>query len=169
MIISSGQILTGRAIEDIPAAIINRKDADGWADSAYKAVCVPAAADVAVAGPSNTNGSWIEIGDTGNDVRFLGVIGDDTSPQANKILSSDAPVLNTHEDYHVKKGDVVTFERNGVLSVLAGGDIVEGDLLALGEDGTFIAQSTPSKATALGRAYGSAEEGERFIAYIQAL
>lgn len=162
MIISSGQILTGKAAETIENGITVAEDAKGFFRTAYKAVCFP---DSAPAGASDVNGTWVVEGASGKDDQFLGVIGDDTAPEPNLALTSRKPVLDHGASRSFAVGDVMTFERNGVMYVLAGGNIKEGDLLKLGDDGTFVAGAT-DKASALGRAYEAAEEGERFMAMI---
>lgn len=162
MIISSGQILTGKAAATIENGITVAEDAKGFFRTAYKAVCFP---DSAPAGASDVNGTWVVEGASGKDDQFLGVIGDDTAPEPNLALTSRKPVLEYGASRSFAVGDVMTFERNGVMYVLAGGNIKEGDLLKLGDDGTFVAGAT-NKASALGRAYEAAEEGERFMAMI---
>lgn len=162
MIISSGQILTGKAAETIVNGITVAEDAKGFYRTAYKAVCFP---DSAPAAPSNVNGTWVIEGASGKDEQFLGVIGDDTMPEPNLTLDARKPVLDYGASRSFAQGDVMTFERNGVMYVLAGGDIQEGDLLKLGDNGTFVAGAA-DKASALGRAYEAAAEGERFMAMI---
>ena len=162
MIISSGQILTGKAAETIENGITVAEDDKGFFRTAYKAVCFP---DSAPAAPSDVNGTWVVEGASGKDDQFLGVIGDDTAPEPNLTLDSRKPVLEYGASRSFAVGDVMTFERNGVMYVLAGGNIQEGDLLKLGDNGTFVAGAT-DKASALGRAYEAADEGERFMAMI---
>lgn len=162
MIISSGQILTGKAAETIENGITVAEDDKGFFRTAYKAVCFP---DSAPAAPSDVNGTWVVEGASGKDDQFLGVIGDDTAPEPNLTLDSRKPVLEYGASRSFAVGDVMTFERNGVMYVLAGGNIQEGDLLKLGDNGTFVAGAT-DKASALGRAYEAAAEGERFMAMI---
>ena len=60
----------------------------------------------------------------------------------------------------------MTIERNGMISVLSGDTIKEGDYLKLGDNGTFV---PGAKSDNIGRAYESAAAGERFEAYINAL
>ena len=162
MIISSGQILTGKAAETIENGITVAEDDKGFFRTAYKAVCFP---DSAPAAPSDVNGTWVVEGASGKDDKFLGVIGDDTAPEPNLTLNSRKPVLEYGASRSFAVGDTMTFERNGVMYVLAGGNIQEGDLLKLGNNGTFVAGAT-NKASALGRAYEAAAKGERFMAMI---
>ena len=169
MIESSGQIITGRAIEDLPNVIEEVAGADGYYRTAYKALVAPTSEEITTAGPSTTKGSWCKIAKAGDDARFLGVIGNDTTPEANIILDTNRPALEMFSNYSVRKGGVVTIERNGMIPVKATGDIQEQDLLELGADGTFKKQATPNVATAVGKAYESAANGERFLAYIKAL
>lgn len=167
MIISSGQILTGRAAETITNGITNTKDANGYVRTAYKAVCAP---DTMPTEDSGIKGTWVVEGASGKDDLFLGVIGDDSMPEANlgaaDALGNREPVLDWGASRTFQVGDVMTFERNAMLSVIAGGDIVEGDYLKLGDNGTFVAGD---KSDMIGRAYESAAAGERFEAYIFAL
>ena len=91
-------------------------------------------------------------------------------PEANlgaaDALGNREPVLDWGASRTYQIGDVMTIERNGMISVLAGGDIQEGDYLKLGANGTFV---KGTKAVNIGRAYESAAAGERFEAYINAL
>ena len=167
MIISSGQILTGKAAEVIENGIHNIKDNDGYVRSAYKAVCVPETVPDA---DSKIKGTWVVEGASGKDDNFIGVIGDDSMPEANlsapDALGKRNPVLDWGASRTYQVGDVMTIERNGMISVIAGGDIQEGDYLKLGDNGTFV---KGTKAANIGRAYESASAGERFEAYINAL
>ena len=135
MIISSGQILTGRAAAVITNGITNAKDAHGYVRTSYKALCVP-----------------------------------DSMPEANlgapDVLGNREPVLDWGASRTYQIGDVMTIERNGMISVLAGDTIKEGDYLKLGDNGTFV---PGAKSDNIGRAYESAAAGERFEAYINAL
>jgi len=167
MLISSGQILTGRVAETITNGIQNAKDANGYVRSAYKAVCKP---ETMPEEDSGVKGTWVVEGQSGRDDDFLGIIGDDSMPEANlgapDALGNREPVLEWGASRTYQVGDVLTFERNAIISVLAGGDIREGDELKLGPNGTFVKSDKPSK---IGRAYESAAEGERFEAMIKAL
>ena len=167
MIISSGQILTGRAAATITNGITNAKDADGYVRTAYKALCVP---DTMPTDDSGVKGTWVVEGASGKDDNFIGVIGDDSMPEANlgapDGLGQREPVLDWGASRTYQVGDVMTIERNGMISVLAGGNIAEGDYLKLGANGTFV---KGAKSDNIGRAYESAVAGERFEAYINAL
>lgn len=167
MIISSGQILTGRAAATITNGITNAKDADGYVRTAYKALCVP---DTMPTDDSGVKGTWVVEGASGKDDNFIGVIGDDSMPEANlgapDALGQREPVLDWGASRTYQVGDVMTIERNGMISVLAGGAITEGDYLKLGANGTFV---KGDKSDNIGRAYESAVAGERFEAYIHAL
>ncbi len=167
MIHSSGQILTGRAASVIENAIANIPDADGFYRTAYKAVCFPATAPTE---DSDVYGTWIEEATSGNKDNFLGVIGNDTTPEPNldegtTVLNSRKPILDYGANRTLQKGDVVTIERNGMLSVIASAAVKEGQLITVGDKGGF--KSTTTKSEAVGRAYQSAKAGERFIAYIE--
>jgi len=167
MIISSGQILTGRAADTITNGISNVKDANGYVRTAYKAVCTPEEMPEA---DSGVKGTWVVEGTTNADDRFVGVIGDDSMPEANlgapDALGDREPVLDWGASRTYQIGDVMTFERNGMISVIAGGAIHEGDWLKLGANGTFVKSDNPTR---IGRAYESAEAGERFEAMIGSL
>lgn len=167
MLISSGQILTGKAAEVITNGITNAQDANGYVRTAYKAVCAPATMP---AGDSGVKGTWVVEGQSGQDALFLGVIGDDSMPEANLAAPDSLGIRNPVLDWGASRtyqvGDVMTFERNGMISVLAGDTIKEGDFLKLGNNGTFV---KGARSDNIGRAYESAAAGERFEAYINAL
>lgn len=167
MIISSGQILTGKAAAVIENGITNAQDANGYVRTAYKALCIPETMPDA---DSAVKGTWVVEGASGKDDYFIGVIGDDSMPEANLAAADSLGIRNPVLDWGASRtyqiGDVMTIERNGMISVLAGGDIKEGDYLKLGANGTFV---KGTKAHNIGRAYESAASGERFEAYINAL
>ena len=167
MIISSGQILTGRAAAVITNGITNAKDAHGYVRTNYKALCVP---DSMPAADSAVKGTWVVEGQSGKDNLFIVVIFDDSMPEANlgapDVLGNREPVLDWGASRTYQIGDVMTIERNGMISVLAGDTIKEGDYLKLGDNGTFV---PGAKSDNIGRAYESAAAGERFEAYINAL
>ena len=168
MIESSGQILTGRASEDLTAVITNRPDANGFYRSAYKALVIDNAK--AATTDSETKGTWVKIAQSTNTFdEFVGVVGNDHAPEANIELTSYNPVADWKADYSVRAGGVVTFERNGIISVIAGDDITKGDYLKLGDDGTFVPETAANAYKAVGRAYETAAEGERFRAMIRSL
>ena len=95
MIISSGQILTGRAAEVINEGITNAKDANGYVRTTYKALCTP---DTMPSADSGVKGTWVVEGASGKDDLFIGVIGDDSMPEANlgapDALGNREPVLD---------------------------------------------------------------------------
>ncbi len=167
MIISSGQILTGKAAEVITNGITNAKDADGYVRTAYKAVCVPASVPDE---DSGIKGTWVIEGASGLDDQFFGVIGDDSMPEANLTAADNLgrreAILDWGASRTYQVGDCMTVERLGMISVLAGDDIKEGDYLKLGDNGTFV---PGQRSDNIGRAYESAAAGERFEAYINAL
>lgn len=167
MIISSGQILTGKAAEVINNGITNAKDADGYVRTAYKAVCVPASVPDE---DSGIKGTWVIEGASGLDDQFFGVIGDDSMPEANLTAADNLGRREAVLEWGVSRtyqvGDCMTVERLGMISVLAGEDIKEGDFLKLGDNGTFV---KGQRSDNIGRAYESAAAGERFEAYINAL
>ena len=167
MIISSGQILTGRAAATITEGIKNAKDSEGYVRSAYKALCTP---DEMPEADSKTKGTWVVEGASGKDDNFIGVVGDDSMPEANldapDVLGIRNPVLDWGASRTYQVGDVMTIERNGMISVIAGGAIKEGDWLKLGANGTFVKADKPTR---IGRAYENAEPGQRFEAMISSL
>ena len=164
MIESSGQILTGRAATDLEAVIEVVEGTDGFHRSKYKALMLP---DTMPELDSETKGTWVVIAQTGKESQFLGVAGDDTVPHANIVLDSGNPVIDWYASHSFKQGDVLTFERNGVIPVIAESAITEGDLLCLGANGTF--KTAGENDTAVGRAYENAAAGDVFRAYITAL
>ena len=167
MIESSGQILTGRASQDLTAVITNRPDANGFYRSAYKALVIDSTK--AAAKDSETKGTWVKIANGEDYDKFVGVVGNDHAPEANINLTSQNPVCDWKADYNVKAGGVVTFERNGIISVIADEAITEGDYLKLGSDGAFAVETAANAYKAVGRAYESAAAGERFRAMIRSL
>ena len=164
MIESSGQILTARAATDLAAVIEVNAEADGFHRTKSKGLML---ADTFPEEDSRTKGTWAVISQTGNEAKFLGVVGDDTSPHANIKLDSGNPVLEWYQSHNFKQGDVMTVERNGIIPVIAEGAIKEGDLICLGDDGTF--KKTTDIANAVGRSYENAQDGEVFRAFIKAL
>lgn len=172
MIESSGQILTGRAAEDMVAPIEVVTGTDGYHRTRYKALALPE--DLSDLGDSATKGTWCVVAQEGDDARFLGVIGDDTTPHANlkytgSVVDAAHPVVEPYQSHSFKKGDALTFERNGVIAVIAGGAVCEGDLLKLADDGRFQKATPGTDTIFVGRAYESAAEGEVFRAFIKAL
>lgn len=166
MIHSSGQIFTGKAASMIENGIETTKDTDGYFRTAFKALCIaesPDGTDTGVYGP------WVELAGEGKESTFVGVIGDDTAPYANmdtEVLTDRQPVLGYGKSRSFAPGDVMTIERNGILSVIAGADITQGSYLALADNGAF---KTGTKDDGIGFAMESAKAGERFRATIYAL
>lgn len=167
MIISSGQIITGRAASTVTEGVKVVEDADGYARSAYKALVAPESLPADADAYADFYGLWVETGAAGKDDLFVGVVGDDTVPTANINVNTNKPYVGTDRvSQTFVKGDVMTIERNGILSVIAGGDIKRGDFLKLGADGSFV---KGEKSDQIGRAHQSAKTGERFRAYIGAM
>lgn len=164
MIHSSGQIITGRAAKTITNGITVTKDADGYYRSAFKAVCIAASPNQR---DSGVYGPWVEEAATGKEGTFVGVIGDDTAPYANReVLDDREPVLGYGKSRSFAQGDVMTIERNGIISVIAGGNITQGSYLKLGDNGTFV---KGNKNDGIGFAMESAKSGDRFRATIYAI
>lgn len=163
MIHSSGQIITGRAAETIEDGIGVKPDTDGWYRTAYKALILAESPDGT---DSNVYGPWVKEGAAGQDAKFVGIIGDDDAPYANVDLDTNNPVLGHGEPKSFAKGAVMTIERNGILSVIAGADITQGDYLKLADDGAF---QKGSRDKGIGFAMESAKAGERFRATIYSI
>lgn len=172
MIESSGQILTGCAATDIVDAIEVVTGADGFHRTKYKAVAAPKNMPVT---SSETKGTWAVLSDAdaASEGRFLGVVGDDTSPHANYtidntvMLNHKKPVLDLYTSRTFHEGDYFTIERNGIIPVIASGAIKEGDLITTAADGKF--KKATSAAESVGRAYETVADGEVFRAMIKAL
>lgn len=166
MIHSSGQIFTGKAASMIEDGISVEKDTDGYYRTAFKALCIaesPDGSDTDVYGP------WVEEAGVGKEDTFVGIIGDDTAPYANldvEILTDRQPVLGFGKSRSFAPGDVMTIERNGILSVIAGADVTQGEYLKLAANGAF---QPGEKSDGIGFAMESAKAGERFRATIYAL
>lgn len=163
MIHSSGQIITGRAAEVIQDGIGVKPDTEGWYRTAYKALVL---ADSPDGSDSNVYGPWVKEAAAGEDDKFVGIIGDDDAPYANVNLDTNNPVLGYGESKSFAVGDVMTIERNGILSVIAGADITQGDYLKLADNGAF---QTGSRDEGIGFAMESAKAGERFRATIYSI
>ena len=163
MIHSSGQIITGRAAKVIENGIGVSPDSEGWYRTAYKALILSDSPD---GNDSNVYGPWVEEGAAGKDDKFVGVIGDDDLPYANVDLTSQKPVLDYGASRSFAVGDVMTIERNGILSVIAGADITQGDYLKLADNGAF---QKGTRAQGIGFAMESAKAGERFRATIYSI
>lgn len=163
MIHSSGQIITGRAAEVIQDGIGVKPDTEGWYRTAYKALVL---ADSPDGSDSNVYGPWVKEAAAGEDDKFVGIIGDDDAPYANVNLDTNNPVLGYGESKSFAVGDVMTIERNGILSVIAGADITQGDYLKLADNGAF---QKGSRDEGIGFAMESAKAGERFRATIYSI
>lgn len=163
MIHSSGQIITGRAAKVIQDGIGVKPDTEGWYRTAYKALVL---ADSPDGSDSNVYGPWVKEAAAGEDDKFVGIIGDDDAPYANVNLDTNNPVLGYGESKSFAVGDVMTIERNGILSVIAGADITQGDYLKLADNGAF---QTGSRDEGIGFAMESAKAGERFRATIYSI
>lgn len=163
MIHSSGQIITGRAAKVIKDGIGVKPDTEGWYRTAYKALVL---ADSPDGSDSNVYGPWVKEAAAGEDDKFVGIIGDDDAPYANVNLDTKNPVLGYGESKSFAVGDVMTIERNGILSVIAGADITQGDYLKLANNGAF---QKGSRDKGIGFAMESAKAGERFRATIYSI
>ena len=163
MIHSSGQIITGRAAEAIEEGIGVKPDTEGWFRTAYKALVLAESPD---GNDSNVYGPWVKEGSAGDDDIFVGIIGDDDAPYANVNLDTNNPVLDYGASKSFAVGDVMTIERNGILSVIAGADITQGDYLKLADNGAF---QKGTRAEGIGFAMESAKAGERFRATIYSI
>lgn len=163
MIHSSGQIITGRAAEVIEDGIGVKPDTEGWYRTAYKALVLAESPD---GNDSNVYGPWVKEASEGDDDIFVGVIGDDDKPYANVDLDTNNPVLGYGQPKSFRVGDVMTIERNGILSVVAGDDITQGDYLKLADNGAF---QKGTRAQGIGFAMESAKAGERFRATIYSI
>ena len=166
MIHSSGQIFTGKAATMIENGIETTKDTDGYYRTAFKALCIAESPD---GSDSGVYGPWVELATAGNEDTFVGVIGDDTAPYANmdvEVLTDRQPVLGYGKSRSFAPGDVMTIERNGILSVIAGADVTQGQYLKLANNGAF---QPGEKSDGIGFAMESAKAGERFRATIYAL
>lgn len=163
MIHSSGQIITGRAAKVIQDGIGVKPDTEGWYRTAYKALVL---ADSPDGSDSNVYGPWVKEAAAGEDDKFVGIIGDDDAPYANVNLDTNNPVLGYGESKSFAVGDVMTIERNGILSVIAGADITQGDYLKLANNGAF---QKGSRDKGIGFAMESAKAGERFRATIYSI
>ncbi len=163
MIHSSGQIITGRAAELITDGIGVKPDTEGWYRTAYKALVLAESPD---GNDSNVYGPWVKEASEGDDDNFVGIIGDDDAPYANVNLDTNNPVLDYGASKSFAVGDVMTIERNGILSVIAGDDITQGDYLKLADNGAF---QKGTRAQGIGFAMESAKAGERFRATIYSI
>lgn len=171
MIHSSGQIISAQAASDIVDGIGAAKDSDGYTRVTFKAVCVAQSPTGADAGNwQNLYGFWVEEAMEGMEDTFVGVIGDDTIPYANRkptVVDHNNPVVDPDDKARTfLQGDELTVERNGIISVIAASDIKQGEYLKLADNGAF---QKGDKSDGIGLAIESAEAGERFRATIWAL
>ena len=168
---SSGQIISAQAASDIENGIGAAKDSDGYTRVTFKAVCVAESPTGADAGNwQNLYGFWVEEAMAGMEDTFVGVIGDDTIPYANRkptVVDHNNPVVDPDDKARTfLQGDELTVERNGIISVIAASDIKQGEYLKLADNGAF---QKGEKSDGIGLAIESAEAGERFRATIWAL
>ena len=171
MIHSSGQIISAQAASDIVNGIGAAKDSDGYTRVTFKAVCVAQSPTGADAGNwQNLYGFWVEEAMEGMEDTFVGVIGDDTIPYANRkptVIDHNNPVVDPDDKARTfLQGDELTVERNGIISVIAASDIKQGEYLKLADNGAF---QKGDKSDGIGLAIESAKAGERFRATIWAL
>ena len=171
MIHSSGQIISAQAASDIVDGIGAAKDSDGYTRVTFKAVCVAQSPTGADAGNwQNLYGFWVEEAMEGMEDTFVGVIGDDTIPYANRkptVVDHNNPVVDPDDKARTfLQGDELTVERNGIISVIAASDIKQGEYLKLADNGAF---QKGDKSDGIGLAIESAKAGERFRATIWAL
>lgn len=163
MIHSSGQIITGRAAKLIENGISVAPDAEGYFRTTYKALVIAESPD---GNDSGVYGPWVKEASAGDEDIFVGVIGDDDSPYANVNLDTNKPVLDYGASKSFAAGDVMTIERNGILSVIAGGNIKQGEYLKLANNGAF---QKGTRSDGIGFAMESAKAGERFRATIYSI
>lgn len=171
MIHSSGQIISAQAASDIVNGIGAAKDSDGYTRVTFKAVCVAQSPTGADAGNwQELYGFWVEEAMEGMEDTFVGVIGDDTIPYANRkptVVDHNNPVVDPDDKARTfLQGDELTVERNGIISVIAASNIKQGEYLKLADNGAF---QKGNKSDGIGLAIESAKAGERFRATIWAL
>ena len=171
MIHSSGQIISAQAAETIEDGIGAAKDSDGYTRITFKAVCVAESPTGEDAGNwQNLYGFWVKEAGAGDEDTFVGIIGDDTVPYANRkptIVDHNSPVVDPENKARTfLQGDELTIERNGIISVIAAKDIKQGEYIKLDDGGAF---QPGEKSDGIGLAIESAAAGERFRAPIWAL
>lgn len=171
MIHSSGQIISAQAAETIEDGIGAAKDSDGYTRITFKAVCVAESPTGEDAGNwQNLYGFWVKEAGAGDEDTFVGIIGDDTVPYANRkptIVDHNSPVVDPENKARTfLQGDELTIERNGIISVIAAKDIKQGEYIKLDDGGAF---QPGEKSDGIGLAIESAAAGERFRATIWAL
>lgn len=172
MIHSSGQIISATAASTIENGIGSAKDTDGYERVSFKAVCVAESPTGDDAGNHGLlYGPWVEEAMAGMEDTFLGVIGDDTVPYANRepqAVTDRDPVVDPRKSKQRTfiQGDEMTVETYGILSVIAGDDITQGKWIKLADNGAF---QEGEKSDGIGLAIESAKAGERFRAIINVI
>lgn len=171
MIHSSGQIISAQAAETIENGIGATKDSDGYDRITFKAVCVAESPTGEDAGNwQKLYGVWVKEAAAGDEDNFLGIIGDDTVPYAHREpqpITSRDPVVDPRKKARTfVVGDEMTVETNGIISVIAGADITQGQWLKLADGGAF---QPGKKSDGIGLAIESAEAGDRFRAIINVI
>ena len=101
MIHSSGQIISATAAETIVDGIGSAVDSDGYERVSFKAVCVAPSPTGSDAGNHGLlYGVWVKEAQEGMEDTFLGIIGDDTVPYANREptpVTDRNPVVNPRD------------------------------------------------------------------------
>lgn len=172
MIHSSGQIISATAAKTIQDGIGSATDTDGYERVSFKAVCVADSPTGEQAGNHGLlYGVWVEEAMEGMEDTFLGVIGDDTVPYANREpqpITDRNPVVNPRDSKRRTfiVGDEMTVETYGILSVIAGDNITQGKWIKLADNGAF---QEGAKSDGIGLAIESAQAGERFRAIINVI
>jgi len=172
MIHSSGQIISATAAKVIENGIGSAKDVDGYERVSFKAVCVAESPTGEDAGNHGLlYGPWVEEAMEGMEDTFLGVIGDDTVPYANRepqAITDRDPVVDPRKSKQRTfiVGDEMTVETYGILSVIAATDITQGKWIKLADNGAF---QEGLKSDGIGLAIESAQAGERFRAIINVI
>lgn len=170
MIHSSGQIISATAAKTIENGIGSAIDTDGYERVSFKAVCVAESPTGQDAGNHGLlYGPWVEEAMAGMEDTFLGIIGDDTVPYANREAIDDRnPVVNPRDSKRrtFVVGDEMTVETYGILSVIAAEDITQGQFIKLADNGAF---QPGEKSDGIGLAIESVEAGQRFRAMINVI
>lgn len=172
MIHSSGQIISATAAEVIEDGIGSAKDTQGYYRVTFKAVCVADSPTGEDAGNHGLlYGPWVKEATAGDEEHFLGVIGDDTVPYANRepqAVTDRDPVVDPRKSKQRTfiVGDEMTVETYGILSVVAAKPIVQGHWIKLDDGGAF---QEGQRADGIGLAIESAEAGQRFRAIINVI
>lgn len=172
MIHSSGQIISATAAKTIVDGIGSAVDTDGYERVSFKAVCVAESPTGEDAGNHGLlYGPWVEEAMEGMEDTFLGIIGDDTVPYANREpepITDRNPVVNPRDSKRrtFVTGDEMTVETYGILSVIAAADIKQGEFIKLADNGAF---QPGAKSDGIGLAIESVKAGERFRAMINVI